>query len=136
MLTSTNTDTCYKPSPIARTLLKVSQRAPELAARIHIEPQNMSELSALLSLLTKACRTVEQEYAKTSKPLPSLEDIDPHPLDDQLYPLELRESVRIIEAATAQLCALVGRPNHVIANVSVINLSKIMLTKLEMHKRK
>jgi hypothetical protein len=78
----------------------------------------MSQLSALVLLLNEACQSVEREYAKTSKPLPSLDDINPHPLDDQLYPLELRESVRIIEAVTAQICASVGRPNHVMANVS------------------
>jgi hypothetical protein len=82
------------------------------------EDLKMSQLSALLSLLTEACQSVEREYAKTSKPLPSLDDVSPHPLDDQLYPLELRESVRIIEAVTAQICASVGRPNHVMANVS------------------
>jgi hypothetical protein len=78
----------------------------------------MSQLSALVLLLNEACQSVEREYAKTSKPLPSLDDINPHPLDDQLYPLKLRESVCIIEAVTAQICALVGRPNHVMASVS------------------
>ncbi len=84
---------------------------------IAIVVEKMSELSALLQLLTEACSTVEHEYAKTSRPLPSLDDLEPHPLDTEIYPTELRKAVRVIEAATAQMVALVGRPNHVIANV-------------------
>jgi hypothetical protein len=96
----------------------MSHKKLEVAKFSNFEDLKMSQLSALLSLLTAACQSVEREYAKTSKPLPSLDDVNPHPLDDQLYPLELRESVRIIEAVTAQICASVGRPNHVIVNVS------------------
>lgn len=78
----------------------------------------MSELCTLLQLLTEACATVEHEYSKTSVPkLPSLNDLEPHPLDAQLCPVELRKAVRVIEAATHQMCALVGRPDHVIVNV-------------------
>jgi len=106
------------------TVLKMPHRTTSYTRCSSLKALNMSQLSTLLSLLTEACHSVEQEYAKTSKPLPSLDDTNPHPLDDQFYPPELRKSVRIIEAATAQLCALVGRPNHVIANVSQIDLFK------------
>jgi hypothetical protein len=96
----------------------MSHKKFEVVKFSDLEDLNMSQLSVLLSLLTDACESVEREYAKTSKPLPSLDDVNPHPLDDQPYPLELRESVRIIEAITAQICASVGRPNHVMVNVS------------------
>jgi hypothetical protein len=97
---------------------------------------NMTQLSSLLSLLRDACCTVEQEYARASKPMPSLDDTEAHPLDDQLSPIELRKAVRVIEAAAAQICALVGRPNHVIINVSRKIPPGALLTETEMCKRK
>lgn len=77
----------------------------------------MAQLSALLTILYDACHTIEEEYSKTLKPLPSLNDVEPHLLDSQVYPPELRKAVRDIEAAAAQLVVTVGRPDQVILNV-------------------
>ena len=83
----------------------------------------MSQLDSLLNLLRDACDIVKQQYAKTSKPLPSLDDEEPHVLDGQFYPVELRKAVRTIEAAAGQLAIIAGRPDHVIANVGAFSPS-------------
>jgi hypothetical protein len=58
----------------AFAVLKMSHKRLEFAKFSDIEDLKMSQLSALLFLLTEACQSVEREYAKTSKALPSLDD--------------------------------------------------------------
>ena len=81
-------------------------------------PQPHGQISALVSLISDATRTIEAQFAKSSKPLvPSLDDTTPHPIDAQVSSAELRTAVQILEGACAQLCATVARPNHTIVNV-------------------
>lgn len=78
-----------------------------------------TQLSELVSLISKATKVVEAEFSKSDKPeVPSLDDTTPHPLDE-LSSMETREAVAIIEGACAQLCALVARPSHTVLNVSI-----------------
>jgi len=73
---------------------------------------------ALVALIVNAAKTIEAEYAKSSKPsIPSLDDLSPHPLDTEISSSELREATRILEGACAQLCATAARPDHTIVNV-------------------
>ncbi|KAK0437395.1 S-adenosyl-L-methionine-dependent methyltransferase [Armillaria borealis] len=72
-----------------------------------------SQLSELVSLIANATKSVEDTFAKTSKPdIPALDDTVPHPLDDQVSSTEMREAIQTIEGACAQLCALVAHPNR------------------------
>ncbi|KAK0220874.1 S-adenosyl-L-methionine-dependent methyltransferase [Armillaria nabsnona] len=72
-----------------------------------------SQLSELVSLIANTTKFVEDTFAKTSRPdVPSLDDVAPHPLDDQVSSTEMREAIQMIEGACAQLCALVARPNR------------------------
>ncbi|KAK0443672.1 O-methyltransferase-domain-containing protein [Desarmillaria tabescens] len=72
-----------------------------------------SQLSQLVSLIANATKFVEDTFAKTTEPnVPSLDDIAPHPLDDQVLSTEMREAIQTIEGACAQLCALIDRPNR------------------------
>lgn len=95
-----------------------------------VDLTNAFPLSQLVSLIAEATKVVEAEYAKSITPsLPSLNDIDPHPLDSVLPTAALRKAVQTIEGACAQLCATVARPTHVISNVRTIHLNvPIMLT--------
>jgi len=73
---------------------------------------------ALVALIVSAAKTIEAEYAKSSKPsIPSLDDLSPHPLDAEISSPGLKEATRILEGACAQLCATVARPDHTIVNV-------------------
>jgi len=80
-------------------------------------PQPHGQLSALVSLISDATRTIEAHFAKSSKPfVPSLDDTTPHPLDTQVSSMELKVAVQTLEGACAQLCATAARPNHTIVN--------------------
>ena len=74
---------------------------------------------ALLSLVFKAAKTIEAEYAKSTQPsIPSLDDLEPHPLDTEISSAGLKQATQILEGACAQLCATVARPGHTMVNVS------------------
>ena len=85
---------------------------PATMARPH------GQISALTALISEASKIVEGYFAKSSKPyVPSLDDKEPHPLDEQLTEVELRTAIQTIEAACAQLSATVARPSHTVVNV-------------------
>ncbi|KAK0451894.1 S-adenosyl-L-methionine-dependent methyltransferase [Armillaria borealis] len=72
-----------------------------------------SQLSQLVSLIANATKFVEDAFAKTTEPnVPTLDDTAPHPLDNQVSSMEMKEAIQTIEGVCAQLCALVARPNH------------------------
>ncbi|KAK0222574.1 S-adenosyl-L-methionine-dependent methyltransferase [Armillaria nabsnona] len=76
-----------------------------------------SQLSQLVSLIADATKFVEDTFAKTTEPsVPSMDDTAPHPLDDQVSSMEMKEAIQTIEGACAQLCALVARPNRTMVN--------------------
>ncbi|KAK0184328.1 S-adenosyl-L-methionine-dependent methyltransferase [Armillaria mellea] len=76
------------------------------------------QISQLVSLITNATKLVEDTFAATTRPdVPSLDDTAPHPLDNQILSMEMREAIQTIEGACAQLCALVARPNRTVLNI-------------------
>ena len=86
------------------------------------------QISALVKLISDASKIVETHYAKSSKPyVPSLNDTEPHPLDEQLAEKELRTAVQTIEGACAQLSATVARPSHTIVNVRWLNFCRYII---------
>lgn len=75
------------------------------------------QLSALVDLIANATKIVEAHYRKSVKPyVSSLDDLESHPLDDELSDAELRNAIQTIEGACAQLSATVARPSHTIVN--------------------
>lgn len=79
------------------------------------------QLSSLVKLISEASQTVEAHFAKSSKPyVPSLDDVEPHPLDLTSDSMELRTAIQTIEGACAQLIATVLRPSHTVMNVRSI----------------
>lgn len=81
------------------------------------------QLSKLVALIAEATKTVEAEFAKSSKPyVPSLDDTEPHPLDVLSDSMDLRLAIQTIEGACAQLVTTVTRPCHTIFNVRVVRI--------------
>lgn len=79
------------------------------------------QLSTLVTLIADATKIVEAQFKQSSKPcVPSLDDTTPHPFDTQISSMELKRAIQTIEAACAQLCATVARPNHTVLNVSSV----------------
>ncbi|TFK38230.1 S-adenosyl-L-methionine-dependent methyltransferase [Crucibulum laeve] len=75
------------------------------------------QLSALVALIADATKIVETHYQKSPKNyVPSLDDIEPHPLDNDILDKELRTAIQTIEGACAQLSATVARPSHTLVN--------------------
>jgi hypothetical protein len=84
---------------------------------------NHGQISALVALITDASKIVEQHYAKSPIPVvPSLDDTESHPLDNELYENDLRNAIQIIEGACLQLTATVAKPDHTLTNVSYNSL--------------
>ena len=79
-----------------------------------------ASISNLVSLIAGAASSLESYYAAhpTEPHVPSLDDTEPHPLDNELYPSDVRQAAQTLEGACAQLCATLLRPNHTVLNVS------------------
>jgi len=81
-------------------------------------PMSASDITSLVSIITAAASKIESFYKDRSpKPVPTLDDVDPHPLDVGICPLEVKHSVQMLEGACAQLCAVLSRPDHTMLNV-------------------
>ena len=80
-----------------------------------------ADISGLISLIVNAASSLEGYHKDNlEKPyVPSLDDIEPHPLDAEVYPLQMKQAAQTLEGACAQLCATLIRPNHTVLNVSL-----------------
>ncbi|KAF9460451.1 S-adenosyl-L-methionine-dependent methyltransferase [Collybia nuda] len=78
-----------------------------------------SDISRLVSIIKAAADNIESFYKSDPKKpsVPSLDDTEPHPLDDGVYPLEVKHSLQMLEGACAQLCTNLARPNHTMLNI-------------------
>ncbi|KAF9449478.1 S-adenosyl-L-methionine-dependent methyltransferase [Macrolepiota fuliginosa MF-IS2] len=79
---------------------------------------SISNISSLVAIIASAAGDIESYYkTSTSKPgVPSLDDTDPHPLDNAIYPPTVRHAVQVLEGACAQLCATVASPGSTLLN--------------------
>ncbi|KAL9712343.1 hypothetical protein Ac2012v2_003580 [Leucoagaricus gongylophorus] len=80
-----------------------------------------ASITSLVSLIAGAASSLESYYsAHLTKPhVPSLDDTEPHPLDNEVYPPDVRQAAQILEGACAQLCTTLLRPNHIMLNVNL-----------------
>ena len=77
-----------------------------------------NEAISLTDLISSSVRTIIREYAAAGKQLPSLNSVIPGPFDKpEASSNDLLKAVQIIEAACAQLTALVASPDHTVMNV-------------------
>ncbi len=90
-----------------------------------------ADIPGLVSLIVNAASSLEAYHkANVEKPyVPSLDDTEPHPLDAEIYPLEMKKAAQILEGACAQLCATLIRPNHTVLNVSICHSHEHRLMK-------
>lgn len=80
------------------------------------------QVSDLVALIRNATDIIESTYLESSSPIiPSLNSLDPHPLDSAVS-VRIRDAVQLLEGACAQLCSTLARPSHTILNVR-LNLS-------------
>jgi len=85
-----------------------------------------SSVPKLVSLIQNAARVVEEQYTVAARSsgeterlvIPSLDDTQIHPLDDQMMTPAMRSAVQTLEATCAQLTATVAKPHHTLINVS------------------
>ena len=71
---------------------------------------SVSDITSLVSIITAAASQIESFYKDQSpKPVPTLDDTDPHPLDVGSCPLEVKHSVQMLEGACAQLCTTLAQ---------------------------
>lgn len=75
--------------------------------------QSNAHLTELAALINESVQTVLAEYAAVSRVVPSLDCTDPA---QTLVNRTIRDAVRILEGACAQLCASVAPAKHTMAN--------------------
>lgn len=73
-----------------------------------------NDLRDLLAVLSTSIETLESLYAKTSVPIPSLDDPHPHPSDGVVKGEEWMRAIWIIQAASEQMTRLVSEPKETI----------------------
>ncbi|THH00245.1 hypothetical protein EW145_g7115 [Phellinidium pouzarii] len=78
-----------------------------------------SQLDLLASLITSSVNVINTEYNAAGLPSPSLDTSSP--VESNIVSNESRKKIvkanRTIEAACAQLCASISRPEHSLLNV-------------------
>ena len=77
-------------------------------------------VDALLNLINTSANAALAEYDKFGEEAPSLNSQSSHPLDAAEDSLKLRNAVRTLEGACAQLCSMLAPPVHTISNVSAV----------------
>jgi hypothetical protein len=87
----------------------------------------MSQVNALVSLITSATRDAVAEYEKHGHEPPSLDLSEPHPLDAELPSLALKKAIRTLESACERLCTTLAPPLHTIVNVSRYRMEYMLM---------
>jgi hypothetical protein len=83
-----------------------------------MDPQD-GNVPALVDLIVKAASTVQNIFSNSSKPhVPSLNDLSPHPFDTGISDPNLKQAIRVLQGACAQLTATVERRTITLLNLS------------------
>ena len=80
---------------------------------------NKAKLEGLLTLINTAARDAIALYEQHGGDVPSIDQADPHPLDDAVDPMALKRAIRTLEGACAQLCTTLAPPAHTAINVRI-----------------
>jgi hypothetical protein len=75
-----------------------------------------AELEDLLGLITSATMDAIAIYEKSGHGIPSINSTTTHPLDTDTT-LALKKAIRILDAASEQLCTTLAPPSHTLLNV-------------------
>ncbi|KAG6875636.1 hypothetical protein C0993_008221, partial [Termitomyces sp. T159_Od127] len=75
------------------------------------------QVSDLVALIRNAANIIESNYLGSSLPtIPSLDSLDPHPLDSSISSAQIKDAVQLLEGACAHLCSILARPSHTLLN--------------------
>lgn len=83
---------------------------------------NEAQLEKLLEIITSSARAAIQEYKQAASassradPVPSIYDLEFHPLDVAQDTVRLKKAVRTLEGAAQQLAATLAPPQHTVIN--------------------
>ncbi|KAJ7036043.1 O-methyltransferase-domain-containing protein [Mycena alexandri] len=75
-----------------------------------------AQVETLLALINQATHQAVAEYDKAGADVPSLDSVEPHPLDGSNDTSTLKKAIRLLEGACEQLCATLAPPHHTIIN--------------------
>ncbi|KDQ24954.1 hypothetical protein PLEOSDRAFT_1114007 [Pleurotus ostreatus PC15] len=81
--------------------------------------EGKAQIRALLNLINTSAEQAIAEYDKQGCDIPSLTSGKAHPMDDRLPSLELKNTLRVLEGACAQLCVTLAPPAHTMLNYSM-----------------
>ncbi|KAJ7719245.1 S-adenosyl-L-methionine-dependent methyltransferase [Mycena maculata] len=73
-----------------------------------------AQIEALLALINNAAHQAIAEYDKAGKEVPTLDSVEPHPLDISDDTSGLKKAIRLLEGACEQLCVTLAPPSHTI----------------------
>lgn len=78
---------------------------------------NKAKLEALLTLINSTAQQAIAEYEKAGDDVPFIDSTELHPLDDATDSIALKNAIRTLEGACAQLCVTLAPPSHTMVNV-------------------
>lgn len=79
---------------------------------------DFSQLDALVSIISSSVEKVKSEWKLHGYHAPSLDSVDPHPMDDANdQTLQMKQTIQTIEGACAQLVATILPPARSLLNV-------------------
>ena len=92
-------------------------------------PVDVAQLNALLDLINSSVQEIISTYNTEGHDVLALDSTELGPFDSpENTPLRLTNTIQIVEAACAQLCATVAPPGHTMINVN--QLSHLLLISL------
>ncbi|KAG2366736.1 O-methyltransferase-domain-containing protein [Suillus spraguei] len=77
---------------------------------------NKAKLEALLTLINTSARDAIALYEQYGD-VPSIDQTEPHPLDEAVDQVALKSAIRILEGACAQICTTLAPPAHTAINL-------------------
>ncbi|KAG0699353.1 O-methyltransferase-domain-containing protein [Suillus ampliporus] len=77
---------------------------------------NKAKLEALLTLINTSARDAIALYEQYGD-VPTIEQMEPHPLDDAVDQIALKSAIRTLEGACAQICTTLAPPAHTAINL-------------------
>ncbi|KAN0078240.1 O-methyltransferase domain containing protein [Tylopilus felleus] len=78
---------------------------------------NKAKLEALLTLINSTAQQAIAEYEKAGDDVPFIDSTELHPLDDATDSIALKNAIRTLEGACAQLCVTLAPPSHTMVNL-------------------
>jgi hypothetical protein len=92
---------------------------------------NKAKIEALLTLINTSTRDAIALYEQYGD-VPSIDQTQPHPLDDEIDQVALKSAIRTLEGACAQITATLAPPAHTAINVRTWMLECALLSLIKL----